>query len=469
MTGRLLQPLWDLFDIRDLQARLQPPPWILILLFAIAATALICWPVWPGYMSFDSLLAYEQALYGVQTSLWPPMHTYLFVISRMLGAGPGAVFAFQTFSLFFGAALTLHMLAPRRLTAWILCAVLVFGMFYFPTLLGTLVAQWRDVPTAGFAVLGLGLWLAAAQRRSRALLAVSVLAFGLSLALRYNGFPLVLFVLALMIWRPFLGASDAGLRLPLAAGLVGVTLLAWSSTQWRLPDFARLQNPDSLGGTQVFDLAGISACTGHNYLPLAATSGQPITVGQIRRVYDPRHLHLTLRQLPGVPRLREITVDGEAAATWRRLLRTETGCYLAHRREVFIEQMGMARAGVFYPTHGMIDANKFDIELARPAASKAVNAYITRTVDKLWRRPFLIYVFATALTAACLWLRRWESPVLLAMLVGAYGYLSLLFVAAPAADARYIFPPNLVCLLLSLTAAGALFDHWTTSRARHGS
>jgi hypothetical protein len=466
--GRVLQAIRDFLATQDLQAGLRAPQWSLIAVYAAVATGLICWPVWPGYMSFDSLLAYEQALYGVQTSLWPPMHAYLFVISRALGAGPGGVFALQTFALFLGAGLTLHLLSPSRRIAWSLCGIFLGGLFYFPTLLGTLVAQWRDVPTAGFSLLGLGLWLAAAQRQSRGLLVASVLAFGLSLALRYNGFPLVMFILALMIWRPFLGVSDNGLRRPLAAGLALVVVLAWSSTQWRLPDLARLPNPDSLGGTQVFDLAGISACSGHNYMPLAATAGQPITVAQIRSVYDPRHLHLTLRQLPGVPRLREITADGEVAATWRHVLKTETGCYLAHRMEVFVEQMGMARASVFYPTHGAIDANRFDIRLARPDAAGAVNHYIAATVDKPWRRPVLIYLIATILTAACLWLRRIEGPVLLAMLLGACGYLGLLFIAAPAADARYIFPPNLTALLLGLLAAGGLFDHWRKTRGDHG-
>lgn len=464
---RFVQSLRGLLSVRGLQSALQPPPWIWITVFSVIMTIAICWPVWPGYMSFDSLLAYEQALYGVQTSLWPPMHTYLFVMSRALGAGPGGVFAFQTFSLIFGVSLILHVLCFRRSLAWILSGVFVFGIFYFPTLLGTISAQWRDVPTAGLALLGLGLWLAASQRQSRLILIISVLAFGLSLALRYNGFPLVIFIFALMIWKPLLGASDHQLRLPLALGLIFIATLAWSSTQWRLPDLARLQNPDSLGGTQVFDLAGISACTGHNYMPLAATSGQPITVDQIRRVYDPRHLHLTLRQLPGVPRLREITLDGEAAATWRRLLTTETGCYLAHRREVFIEQMGMAKSGVFYPTHGMIDANRFGLELSNPESVKSVNGYINKSADQMWRRPFLIYVFATILTVICLGLKRAEGLLLLAMLVGSYGYLSLLFIAAPAADARYIFPPSLMCLLLCLIAVGAILDHWVKARSLH--
>jgi predicted PurR-regulated permease PerM len=136
--------------------------------------------------------------------------------------------------------------------------------------------------------------------------------------------------------------------------------------------------------------------------------------------------------------------------------------------EVFVEQMGMARASVFYPTHGAIDANRFDIRLARPDAAGAVNHYIAATVDKPWRRPVLIYLIATILTAACLWLRRIEGPVLLAMLLGACGYLGLLFIAAPAADARYIFPPNLTALLLGLLAAGGLFDHWRKTRGDHG-
>ncbi|MCH1933082.1 hypothetical protein L9G16_23340, partial [Shewanella sp. A25] len=77
------------------------------------------------FMSFDSLLAYEQTFTGVQTMTWPPMHTYLLWLSRSTGLGPGGLLAAQTFLLFFGAALALNLLAPNRWLA--LLAQIVFA------------------------------------------------------------------------------------------------------------------------------------------------------------------------------------------------------------------------------------------------------------------------------------------------------------------------------------------------------
>ena len=40
---------------------LNRPPWVALAFAAAVVTAIACYPTWPGYMSYDSLLAYEQA------------------------------------------------------------------------------------------------------------------------------------------------------------------------------------------------------------------------------------------------------------------------------------------------------------------------------------------------------------------------------------------------------------------------
>ena len=58
---------------------LNRPPWLALTALSAILTGLACYPSWPGYMSYDSLLAYEQALFGVRTALWPPLHTFMVV------------------------------------------------------------------------------------------------------------------------------------------------------------------------------------------------------------------------------------------------------------------------------------------------------------------------------------------------------------------------------------------------------
>lgn len=436
---------------------LSRPPWLALVISAAVLTALACYPSWPGYMSYDSLLAYEQAVQGIQTALWPPLHSYMFQVSRMIGAETWGLFLVQTFVLLFGAGLTIHLLTPRRPLAWTLCLFFAGGLVYFPTLLGTLLSQWRDVPTAAFAVLGIGLWLAAAQARSIPLLALGVISLCLSVGLRYNAFILVGPAIILMIWRPFL---DRGPAWPVRS--VALTLLilglggAWASSQWRLPDGLPLPNAQNFSATQEFDLIGISACAGYNYLPAAITNGKPITVAQIRKAYDPRHMLKTLEPKPGVPAMLETNAGGEVERRWGRLLLGEPACYLAHRAAVAVEQMGMARAEVFYPTHGTIDANRFGLALERPALSRSVVNYIEAHADETSRRPWVLYGLAAVLGLVAAAVARPFAWLMLALLTGAYGYPALLFLVGPAADARYIFPSNAVCLLIAVVSLGLL-------------
>lgn len=436
---------------------LNRPPWLMASLVAAVATAALVWPVWPGFFSYDSLLALEQARHGVRIGLWPPLHSYLFQMSEALGAGPGVLLAAQVFLLALGSTVVVRMLVPSRSLGWLLVGLFLGGAVWFTPLLGTLLVQWRDVPTAAFAVMALALFLTGARSRSGALAALAVLAACGAVALRYNAVLLVAPLLALMVWRPFLGDRETPgpRRLTLATVVVGLGL-AWASTQWRLPDGAPLPNPGSLGGTQLFDVIGVSACSGRVFVPVEVTGGQPVTVAQLRAAYDPRHLHVTLAPRPGLPVLLETDGGGTVPLAWRQALLGEPKCYLEHRATVFAEQMGMMKTGLFYPTHQGVDANNLGVALARPQAAERVRDYVTRNADEAWRRPWLIYVGALILAGLASLRDPRLAPVLAAMIGGAYAYAGVLFVAAPAADARYIFPSSILALAAGLAALGVL-------------
>jgi hypothetical protein len=165
---------------------------------------------------------------------------------------------------------------------------------------------------------------------------------------------------------------------------------------------------------------------------------------------------VTLAPKPGVPRFAETDAAGQVQRVWLPVILKEPGCYLSHRLTVFVEQMGMAEEGVFYPTHGVIDRNSFGLAVADPSASARVMAYIGATRDDIWRRPAWLYVLAIALGGLSALRERAHAPLLLALLAGALAYPALLFVASPAADARYIFPSNVACALIALISLGLL-------------
>lgn len=435
------------------------PRWGLSLAYAALATAAVCWPAWPGMMSFDSLFAYRESLTGIETTLWPPMHAYLFWLSRSLGAGVWGLFLLQTFLVFLGGAVALNLLVRRRLWAMAGLAAFALWFVYTPELLGVAIVQWHDVTTTSFAVAGLAAWLVAARDRRPAGLVVAALSLGIAAALRYNTVLLLVLVAPLMVWRPYLAGPTPASARRLAAAMLALSLgLAFASTQWRLPDFRTLPPAHSFGGTQEFDLLGISACADRNYLPPRVTAGWPITPRQIRMAYDPRHLQRAYRPIPGAPRIFETDADGQVAKVWPRAVRREFGCYLAHRTAVFVQQMGLARAGVFYPTNAAIDPNPYGLAPAHPKALAKLDAYIQTRAPEPWRRPISLYLLAP-LAVAVLWVRRAPARLLFAALVGgAFAYAAGLFVAAPAADARYIFPSSVVCAWVIAAGAAVFMD-----------
>jgi hypothetical protein len=408
-------------------------------------------------MSYDSLFAYQEALNGVTTMTWPPMHAYLFYLSWAAGADTWGLFLLQTFLLFFAGGLCINLMVRSRGWAVAALAAYALGFVYVPELLGSATVQWRDVTTTSFALAGIAAWLLAARFRWTGLLVVSALALSIATALRYNTIVLLFAVLALMVWRPFLDAGPARrARLTLVASLAVGLGLAWASTHWRLPDLKRTDSVPQFAATQLFDLIGISACADRTWLPPTLTSGWPTTPAEIRAAYDPRHLNRAFREIAGAPRIQRQDPHHEVSRLWPAAVRANPGCYLKHRAAVFVQQMGMARDGVFYPSNPDIITNPYGLKAAHPGAMARLTSYIAVRSAEIWRRPFLLYLLAP-IAAGVLWAARSRArEVFLALLAGAFAYPAALFFAGPAADARYIFPSSVLCVLI-LSAGVAAF------------
>jgi hypothetical protein len=435
---------------------------------ALVASALVCYPSWPGYMSYDTLFAYKQSIEGIATAVWPPLHAYLFFVSRKLGAEPGGLFFAQNYLLFFGTFLVFSVLLPGRLTMVFASAAFFAFCIYFPTVVGTLFVSWKDGTTAGFAMAGIAAWLVAVRTMGYPALMCAMFAFGLTMGMRYNAFPLIAPALLLMIYRPFVVRRrpwDIGIAV---SGISICLVLAYLSTVIRLPDGIRLASNTGFAAVQIFDLIGVSACAGKNYLPLEVSSRQPLTVKQIRQTYDSRHVHLSLAAKEGVPPLLETDGGGTVDKAWRRILVEEPLCYLIHRLKVFLWLIGAHPDGVFYPTHGGIDTNPYGFELANPLLSHWATMEVVRGANSVWRRPLLIYLSATVAVLYMLVATVFPFGVFLSIYVGAMSYAMALFFVAPAADARYLLPSNVFCLLLIVSAAASFavncFDKGSSPR-----
>lgn len=428
------------------------PRWRVTLPYAALLTCLVCIPVWPGLMSYDGLYAYRTSIEGLETAVWPPMHTYLFWLSRTVGLGTGGLFAGQIFLIFLGAAVSAALLL--RSLRGLLAALAGFALLcvVIAPMLGVMHTHWRDVTTASFAMIGLAFWLLAARYRSTAWLVLAALAIGISFSLRYNAFAFFVLLVPLMVWKPFLGQPTPGRIRMIAVGALAISIgLAAASFQWRLPDFKPLAPASTTTNIQVFDLLGISACEGRSFLPLAVTDGAPLSGEQVRRLYDPRHVQFSFRPHPGIPqiyarrRFQTPQMRDEVAQAWREAVRQHFGCYLVHRNAVAIEQIGLAPAGVFYPTHGVIDPNPYGIRVVHPAASQVVTDYVVDASQGWWSRPAWLFAAAGLVFAALALRRDMRALVVAALLGGAGANEVLLYLIAPEADARYIFPGDIFC------------------------
>ncbi|HEY3797680.1 MAG TPA: hypothetical protein VGL58_04950 [Caulobacteraceae bacterium] len=399
-------------------------------------------------MSFDSLFAWRESIEGIQTAVWPPMQAYLSWLSRVLTGSPGGFFFGQVFVLLFNSALILSLFL-RRLISLVVAFLIFCAMFaYFPSMMGVLGTLWKDVATTSFAVLGVALWLVAVRRVSYGWLAAAVVALSLSVAMRYNALPLILPLMVLMVVSPFGGIERPRARSMTAAMLAIGVVAAFASTVWRLPDLHQLPSSRGFAGVEEFDLIGITACSNQDYIPLGMSSGQPITPTQVRILYDPRHVQMAFRLVPGIPRMTEGDAGGAVAQAWRKAVPANLGCYLAHRTNVFVEQMGLAQGELFYPTHGGIDDNPWGIKLAHPALSQRFNAYVAEVAPEVMHRPAWLYLLATIAVGDLVAIRANGRVVLASLLLGALVYPATLFFVGPAADARYIFPPNVFCALI---------------------
>jgi hypothetical protein len=429
------------------------------LLLALLATAVVAWPVWPGFMSFDSLLVYRESLEGVTISQQPPVHAYLFALFRDLGLGTGGLFFFQTFLLMFGSALILRRYLVSVPVAAAAFAVYVAGFYFFPTMLGAVIVQWKDVLTASFFVFGFALWLAANDRRSFPLLAAAVLFMSLSASARLNAITLSLVPFALSVVRPF-GIPKPPLRMrAAAAGLVVAGIfLAYAQMTWRLPDLAALPADRGERITMAWDLIGISACEGVDLLP--PQFGPPLNADQLRGLYDYRIADLSFIKQPGRPVLPAAEIHGPddhaVRDAWARVVPTHFGCYAAHRMSVLRGLLGVVDEPIIEPTANGIDPNPYGLHLEHPAAAEAVKEFVTHGDGEIWRRQYLLFAAAPILAVAVVVLLGRRFMALPVLVLSGYAYLAGLAFAAPATAGRYPFASNVCCLLVTVLGAALL-------------
>ena len=422
---------------------------------AFASASLAGW-VWPGLMSFDSLLAFSESANGITTVAWPPMHAYLISLAGRLPVAPGNIIFFQTFLLCAAGVLLAFRIFRTTLQALAASSVYLALLALSPSVLGALAVHWRDPLTAAFFVLAVALWVGPPGRPTWPALLSGALAASICLALRYNAFPVLVPISLLMVFRVWRFGPPGPAKIAALIVLMAPYPLAMASVTWRLPDFQRMPPASSMSTTRLFDIVGVGACSGRSLLPVAAGAKSSVPVADLRSVYTPAHVNIVVSGLERRGYSPQTLSGKTLKAAWFEAVRQDPACFLSHRSLVLLAQIGALRGDPFYVMHNQIDPNDFGFELARPDKAATYVAVVNRMAQAYWNRPVVLLLLSLILMAVTFRTAPERRLLKLALALGAAGFTGLLFLVSPAADARYIVPALAAAALLAAISAADL-------------
>ncbi len=418
----------------------------------IAAGAILL-AVYPGFMSFDSVLELHEARTAVTGGDYPPFVSYVWRVFDAVWPGPSLMLFVQNFLLIASYATIGRLLGFR--SALILVGVVIFCLA--PPILGPMLVVWKDVAVSACLCAATACILAARRASNpRLTIAAGIMLIFFGAALRMNAITAVL-PLVIWLWREG-SISKRGRVNALAASaatFVGIALVVSAVNGYRFPSLTRFPPPLGLKRVMVHDMAAMTALAGKNVMPAA---GQEPTradaVEYFKRIYDPRHTNIvTANDREG--RLWAVLdlPDAVVYSAFLSAVRSAPGAYIAHRIAVFRELVGLTRGPTFMATHAGVDANNEGVSYHPTGVSEAVLDYIEMTRWAFFGKPWFYYLLGTMALAIAI-VRRGKISVAAAASVYTSGVLYLLpfFFITPAADVRYNHWP-IVCMFVVVAAA----------------
>jgi hypothetical protein len=424
---------------------------------ALAITALFTVASFPGFMSFDSVEALRQARGSVEGSQYPPFGSYVWRVLDWIWPGPTLMQLAQNGLLLGSFALIIQTL---RWPVLLQIAALVWFALV-PPFTGTMLVVWKDVAVAafflsGFAVLFWAQERSLQHRRGTTLLAISLVFCGM--AYRFNA---ASGAVPIVVYATWLSQEDdvrqlSWIRAIVRGGALTLALFAgvWGINSYRFPTLDRLERNTNMDSIMRFDLVGISAFSGQSSINDA--KGNPVEVGYLRRMYDPRHLNIT----SGNDSEKRLPANiSDMTSIWAKAIVRHPGAYLRHRGEVFREYIGLHCHEVFYVTHPSVDKNTLGVEHTPNALTAEAIKYVWQFRGSVIDRPWVYYavaLFAFALMHLTKIVRyRVEAGIILS---SGLCYLAPMYFIAPAADLRYNFWSIWAALLCIAFAVSGLLS-----------
>jgi hypothetical protein len=403
---------------------------------------------------------YEEALTAnIQGFSKTPMAKVIWMVLLAAWQHPFLLLLVQ--ALAFWSGLTLIVASCRVGPIGSMALILVLG--FFPAVFGLLGMLWADVMLAASLLLFVGLALYGEQRRSKALLAVSVIPLWCGLAMRVNAAPAVL---PLVPWFLFLWGRVSGWPSPSwrqatwrAAALFAVLLALVHAFDRAVITRGSGSYGRSLQFAMFHDLAGIATTTGDLRLPPHVYRNLPqVNLDVIRQAYDAADVNLLIYNRAWASTA-FLTADRgeflELVHVWAGAVRDHPAAYV--RRRLQAVAAGFQVRGVHYPFHTGIDPNDLGLHFGGPPEYWRLVAWLDATKGVFFRG----WVFLCA-AVATIWIgarRRCWSAV--AVAASGVCYVIPYAVITTGADFRYVW-----WLVVSSLAGTALLVTDRTGRHR---
>ena len=409
----------------------------------------------PGYMSADSIAQLTQGRSGRYIDWHPPLMAWVWGRIDRLVAGPLGMLLLHNV-LFWGSLASLAFIRfPTR--GWAAAAaILVIG--FFPPVFALLGTIWKDVALGVAMIAAFALLLVADRRRSPYSTGVALLLLLYAVSVRHNAGPAVL---PFVVWAAWIAIRDVYQQVVakwLAVALATATFFSALIAGRALIEKILTEHPAyNVQGVYLHDLTAISVATGVNQLPMRVQDGTPLTIPELQRIYTPDTI-VPLICCDTATR-RFVPVGGnvhlaELHAHWRRAIREHPGAYLAHRRNITLQLLGVGRDAVCLPFIIGVDPNTLGVVFRPTGLNDPVMRALQAMKNSLLFRGWVYVLLALVGTgwAIARWRRRPNVPFLVLTSSALLYFLPSVFFAT-ACDFRLLWW-GVVALLISPLVLG---------------
>lgn len=424
----------------------------------------------PGHMDADILGMLRWAKSGGYTDWYPLLLPLLAKVCVLLGIGPGAILAFQVFSVGIGAyAFMMFFWRPPVAAICTYCVLLcpaVLGYLGAITSHGLMVA----LLVPGYAGL-LYLTRPLSFRRSSTLFSFTFLALALATISRQNAAAFTLpafccwfFLLAreLRFFETRRVIRNGIIFLVSCAALLGTGFTGKEV----LASILKPIHTEPGACFLLYDISAISLRSHHLFLDRKHFPSQNLK--DLQTIFLPYDIDvLVIWGRANVPPLKWYNDPQDTAdllRIWERCVTMHPGYYITERYHLLRGLLGLDfHSPPAVPFHPGIDPNRLGFHLADPESDTAVVIYLKDFQDTFADRAFVYFIlalFAVLTTLPRISVSIEVRLVLLFIVSGSFLNAAGYFFFTPSTLLRYIWPSIVINMLVSIALLTYWVQHW---------